>query len=45
MKIYKTTSYLLMKDNIKITNYDIITSRGTTIMPELEKHLLKKNQS
>lgn len=42
IKYFKTTTYLISKDNITATNYDSYTSRGTTIIPKLNEYLKQK---
>ena len=40
MKKQKTTAYLIQKDKIEIINYNKITSRGSTIMLDIEKRIM-----
>ena len=39
MDNFKTTTYEITKDSIEINNYDQYTSRGTKIIPDLDKKL------
>lgn len=42
MNCFKTKCYLITQNKIEIKEYDEYTSRGSTIMPEIEKKLIKK---
>ena len=42
MTNFKTTYYLITKEDVKERVYDIYASRGNTIMPEIEKYFSEK---
>jgi len=42
MDSFKTTYYLITKKKIEKKEYSSYTSRGSTIMPEIEKKLKKE---
>ena len=42
MNKLKSMYYLISKDNIEIRYFDNYVARGNTIIPEVEKRLIKK---
>ena len=41
MQLFKSTAYLITREDCEVINYGIIASRGNTIMPAVEKRIMK----